>query len=116
MRQPSDQLQGSARQVRQLIDTAARLCTRNGDHDVGHTQRPWQQHGRGPSVCWRCRERGNLGRNCHHCVTRREQPCVSDGQCVKGMLSLATNTALSISGWIEQCETQMLFDTGVTIF
>ena len=115
-RQPSDQLQDLARQVRQLTDTVARLSARSGgDHDGGRAQRPWQQRGRGPPVCWGCRERGHLRRNCPHRGTGQEQSRVSDGRRAKGTLSLATDAALSVSGRIEQRETKMLVDTGSAV-
>lgn len=100
MQQPSDQPQDLTRQVRQLTDAATCLSAHSGDHDVGHTQRSKQQRGRGPPVCWGCRESGHLRRKCPHRRTGQEQPRVSDSRCAKGTFSLATDTALSTSGWI----------------
>ena len=89
------------------------LSAHSGDHDVGHTERSRQQRGRGPPVCWGCRESDHLRRKCPHCRTGQEQPRVSDGRHAKGTFSLATDTALSTCGWIHKI--WMLVETGSAV-
>ena len=92
MWQPLDQLHDLARQVQQPTDAVTPLTTCNGDHNVGCTQRSWQQRGRGPPVCWGCREHGHLRRTALTMGSDRNS-CMSQMDDVpRGRLVLLTNT------------------------
>jgi len=116
VQRPSEQLQDLSRQVQQLAETVARLSIRTGNRHSGRTQKPWQPRGREPPVCWGCGERGHIRRHCPHIRGEQEQSRPLDSRRrAKGTLSLATDTALSVTGRIEQRETQMLVDTGSAV-
>ena len=97
-----------SQQVQQLTDAVARLSTRvYGDNAAGN--RPPRRR-RGPPVCWGCGETGHIRRNCP-----KNQPSQPEGAKPKSTSSLATDTALSVDGKIEQRPTRMLVDTGSAV-
>ena len=108
--------QDLSQQIQLLTEAVTRLSTRVYGGENGSSPRSRRRRQAGPPVCWGCGETGHIRRNCPRNASREQENAKETVKSKsKGTLSLATDTALSVDGRIEQRPTRMLVDTGSAV-